>query len=154
MKIKTCRLQRGFNLIEVMVAVVVLSIGLLGLAGLQVLGLRYNHQSYERTQATILINDIIDRMRANPDGASAGDYVSAAPTSLPTTYTGCFSSTSYCTSTQVAAYDLNEWRNAIAAQRMLTQGSGAISRSGTRYTVTIRWVEKDLTMEQTQDVQI
>ena len=148
------RSQQGFNLIEVMVALVVLSIGLLGLAGLQVLGLKYNHQSYERTQATILINDIIDRMRANPDAASAGTYVSAAPTTAPTTYSGCFSPGSYCTSAQVAAYDLNEWRGAIAAQRMLPQGSGAISRNGTLYSVTIRWIENDLTMEQTQDVQI
>ena len=146
--------QRGFNLIEVMVALVVLSIGLLGLAGLQVLGLRYNHQSYERTQATILVNDIIDRMRANPDAARAGDYVSGAPATLPTSYGGCFSASSPCSSSAVAAYDLAEWRGAIASQQMLPGGRGSISRNGSVYTVTVQWVENDLTMEQSQDVEI
>lgn len=148
------RSQQGFNLIEVMVALVVLSIGLLGLAGLQVLGIKYNHQSYERTQATVLINDIIDRMRANPNGARIGDYISAAPTALPSSYGGCFSASSPCSSNAVAAYDLAEWRGAIAAQRMLPQGTGAVSRVGSIYTITIQWVENDLTMEQTQDVEI
>ena len=49
----SARLSKGFSLLEVMVALLVLSIGLLGLAGLQTFSLKFNHQSYERTQATL-----------------------------------------------------------------------------------------------------
>ncbi len=58
--------QYGFSLLEVLIALLVLSIGLLGLAGLQTLGLKFNMQSYQRTQAALLAYDIVDRMRANP----------------------------------------------------------------------------------------
>jgi type IV pilus assembly protein PilV len=56
----------GFTLIEVLVTIVVVSIGLLGLAGLQINGLRANVSSEARSKATLLANDIIERMRANP----------------------------------------------------------------------------------------
>ena len=65
--------MEGFSLIEVLVALFVLSIGLLGLAALQTTGLRFSHQSYERTQATLQAYDIIDRMRTNKSGT--GDTV-------------------------------------------------------------------------------
>lgn len=58
----------GFTLIEVLVTVVVLSIGLLGLAGLQISGLRANMGSEARSKATFLANDIAERMRANTLG--------------------------------------------------------------------------------------
>lgn len=66
--------QRGLTLIEVLVAVLVLAIGLLGYAGLQATSLRYNHGAYASTQATTLAVDIADRMRANPDAARNGAY--------------------------------------------------------------------------------
>ena len=57
--------ERGFSLIEVLIALLVLAIGLLGLAALQAQGLRFNHDAYVRTQATHIAYDIVDRMRAN-----------------------------------------------------------------------------------------
>jgi len=57
--------QGAFSLIEVLVAVVVLSIGILGIAGLQVRAVQQNTQTYTRTQATILAQNMADRMRAN-----------------------------------------------------------------------------------------
>ena len=71
--IDTRSAMEGFSLIEVLVALFVLSIGLLGLAALQTTGLKLNHQSYERTQATLQAYDIIDRMRTNKSGT--GDTV-------------------------------------------------------------------------------
>src|SRR5690606_3184429 len=62
---RAARRENGFTLIEVLVTVIVLAIGLLGLAALQFSGLRYTHSAYQRSQATILTNDIIDRMRVN-----------------------------------------------------------------------------------------
>lgn len=64
----------GFTLIEVLVALLVLSVGLLGIAGLQLTSLRSNHSAYLRSQATILAYDILERMRANR--AQLDDYAS------------------------------------------------------------------------------
>jgi len=61
--------QRGLTLAEVLIAVVILSIGLLGIAGLQLTGLRGAQSANLRTQATVLANDIAERIRANPTGA-------------------------------------------------------------------------------------
>jgi len=59
------RHQQGVTLLEVLVSVVVLSIGLLGYAGLQTLSMKNNTSAFQRSQATILTYDIVDRMRAN-----------------------------------------------------------------------------------------
>ncbi len=60
------RHQEGATLIEVLIAIVVLSIGLLGLAGLQATSVQSNHSAYQRSQATLLGYDLADRMRAQP----------------------------------------------------------------------------------------
>ncbi|MFL6713216.1 MAG: type IV pilus modification protein PilV, partial [Sulfurifustis sp.] len=70
--------SQGFTLVEVLVTLVVLSIGLLGLAMLQLESLKHNTDAYFRTQATMLAYEIIDRMRANVDAARGGSYVAAA----------------------------------------------------------------------------
>jgi type IV pilus assembly protein PilV len=62
--------HRGFTLIEVLVTLLIVAIGLLGLAGMQFKGLRNNIGSESRSQAALLANDIIERMRANPMGVS------------------------------------------------------------------------------------
>ena len=69
--------QSGLSLIEILVTVVVLSIGLLGIAGMQAFGMRYSHDSYARSQANMLTNELIERMHANPDGVNNGDYETA-----------------------------------------------------------------------------
>lgn len=95
----------GFTLLEVLVALVVLSIGLLGLSGLQATSLRNNHSAFLRSQATILSNDIVDRMRANRDAATAGSYdILYDQTPTPVTCVGS------CSAVQVAQLDLLEWR--------------------------------------------
>lgn len=147
------RRQSGFSLLEVLVALLVLSIGLLGLAALQTMGLKFNTQSYQRTQAVLQAYDIIDRMRANPTGMAAGLYntvgINDAAPSLP----NC-----PCSSTQMKDYDLSQWKNAIAD--LLAQGQGAVCRgtlnatldtctdpgTGTVFTVGIQWIENDLPM--------
>jgi type IV pilus assembly protein PilV len=68
-------MQGGMTLIEALVALLVLSIGLLGVAGLQFQALRGNHGAHLRSQATILAHDIADRMRANRTDALAGAYI-------------------------------------------------------------------------------
>ncbi len=65
---------RGFSLVEVMVALLILSVGLLGLAGLQVLGLKHTGNAYFRTQATLLASEMAERIHANPLAAVRGEY--------------------------------------------------------------------------------
>lgn len=63
--------QLGVSLLEVLISVVVLSVGLLGLAGLQAVSLKNNTSAYQRGLATMLAYDVIDRIRADmPDSAS------------------------------------------------------------------------------------
>lgn len=66
--------RNGFTLIEALVAVLVLSIGLLGLAGLQVTSLRNNQDAYFRTQATFLARSMMDELRARRDESLAGGF--------------------------------------------------------------------------------
>lgn len=66
--------QLGFNLIENLIAIVVLSVGLLGLAGLQAESIKSTNHAQLRTQASQLIKSMSDRMRANRDAAISGRY--------------------------------------------------------------------------------
>ena len=67
--------QRGFTLVEVLVTVIIISIGLLGVAGLQLAAMRSNHSAYLRTQATIAAYDLIDRMRTDPASFNGEHFV-------------------------------------------------------------------------------
>jgi type IV pilus modification protein PilV len=60
--------QRGFNMVEVLVALVILAFGLLGIAGLQIAGVKGTQSSYYRSQATVFMNDMAERMYANLPG--------------------------------------------------------------------------------------
>lgn len=66
--------QQGTTLIEVLIATVIISIGLLSVAALQTVALKSNQGSYFRSQATFLAYDLADRIRAAPDSALNGDY--------------------------------------------------------------------------------
>ncbi|MBI1285876.1 MAG: type IV pilus modification protein PilV [Thiobacillus sp.] len=71
------RTQRGVTLLEVLISIIVLSVGLLGYAGLQTVSLKNNTSAFQRSQATMLTYDIVDRMRAvarDPDPAVLGGY--------------------------------------------------------------------------------
>ncbi len=111
MLLNTPRSCRGFTLIEVLVAIVILSVGLLGLAGLQVSGLRNNQEAYLRSQATIIAEDVFDRMRANRAAAQNGDY----DTDFDETENGGGS---------VAAADLESWKQWLSIA--LPAGDGEI----------------------------
>lgn len=147
--------QGGFTLLEVLVALLVLSLGLLGLAGLQTMSLKLNTQSYQRTQATMLIDSMIDRMRANPNAVNSGVYNNVVLGASPASYS--FSATcpqSCANADDLANYDIHQWLAAIAAPGMLTNGRGGISFDGTRHTVTVTWWESDLEMRQETIVQL
>jgi len=131
--------QRGVGLIEVLIALLVLSIGLLGLAALQTQALKFNQGAFLRTHATTLAYDVLDRMRANREQASTTtSYVTAAGTGIPT---GANCESADCSPGDMAKYDLNQWKTALAAR--LPNGDGAISVSGSIFTVTTQWDSRD-----------
>ncbi len=130
-------LHGGFTLLEVLVAIVVLSIGLLGLAGLQAAGLRNNQNAYLRTIATQQAYDMADRIRANPGGVLTGQYNSistAIPAAAPT---DCVVNS--CSTTDMATYDAYAWR--VATASLLPSGRGSVSRTGgtNRFTIAVMW---------------
>ena len=134
------RKQKGFTLLELLIALLVLSIGLLGLAALQTVGLRSSTMANMRTLATQRAYDMSDRMRANPVGVDAQAYVQAATDVVPTGFTDCTANT--CTTTQLAAFDLATWLGDVVR---LTGGKGRITRDATgtpvTHTITVFWDE-------------
>jgi type IV pilus assembly protein PilV len=123
----------GFALLEVLVAVLIISFGLLGLAGLQGTALKNNHSAYLRSLATQFSYDIADRIRAN----AATDYASA----VATNHSQCPNATP-CTPQELAEDDMNTWINAVnAALPTLASDPPQITKDPTTgvYTVTIKW---------------
>ena len=133
--------NRGFSLLEVLIALLVLMVGLLGLTSLEMRAMRKSHDSYLRNQATLQALDMADRMRANAAGVAAGAYDTTITTTVPV----CLSTSSTpvidCTPVQIARYDINEWNTNNA--NLLPSGAGTITGpdGNGRYTITESWTE-------------
>jgi type IV pilus assembly protein PilV len=133
--------QRGFTLLEVLVALVVLSIGLLGIGKLVMVSSRGNDSAYMRSQATVLAYSILDAMRANRDQATAGDY--NVGTGSYTGATGCLTST--CDAGALTTSDLANWKTAL---KTLPSGDGTVTTAAvtgadgqlrTTAIITVQW---------------
>jgi type IV pilus assembly protein PilV len=133
---RTCRDRAsGFTLLEVLIALVVLSIGLLGIAALQGVGLRSSQGAYLTSQASLLAYDMADRIRANPQTLAV--------------YNGFVANDANCLAAGagLAGADLQEWSCAVRA--LLPDGTGRIDGvqvqdfgiigTITRYTITLTW---------------
>lgn len=107
-------------------ALLVLAVGLLGLAALQGRGVRFNHGAYSRSQASYLAHDLIDSIRANAAGAAR--YATTAPAAT------CNPAVSSPDN------DLRCWLDAAAT--LLPAGGGTVEQDGPRFHVTIRWQER------------
>ncbi len=138
----------GFSLVEVMVAMLVLSIGLIGVASLQLTGLHSNQTALIRSQATILASDIIDRMRANPQGVLDDEYDDIKSYVTPPPDPGCINAG--CGPQNLARHDTREWvgyfrniDNDPNFARVLPKYSTGEVRSlaGGVFRVTIEWLE-------------
>lgn len=107
----------GYVLLEALVAVVIASVGFIGAARMQTLGLAMNNSALTRQKATLLGYQMADRIRANQAGVSvrAYDRPSAGPID-------CLSSASGCTPLQLAGADVGEWQSEIAAQLPASTG--------------------------------
>ena len=149
------RRYMGFSLLEVLIALVILSVGLLGLAALQAEGLRGSSNALMRYQASRLTGDIIDRMRANPAGTSADNYEilstqTATQSVVCAEKVGTVSST--CTPAQMAAYDLFLWRADLTA--LLPQSTSSITKiSASKFAINVGWNDRGSALDVTTEVQ-
>lgn len=143
--------HRGFSLVEALVALLVLSIGMLGIAALYVESLRSGRSALLRTQAVMLAADMADRIRVNPTVPT--NYVKAVD-DTGTLTAACDPGGAGCTNTQMAANDIARWRqlvddradNPASGQLALPNGRGTIAVNGVApgpavYTITVRWTE-------------
>lgn len=102
--------QAGSTMMEVLVSMLVLSFGMLGMAGVQSVSLRGNQSAYYRTMATTLSTDMVDRMRANLAGVSDGGYDDEDGAATASCFTA-----GGCTDVQMAAQDILDWEAAVTA---------------------------------------
>lgn len=139
----------GFTLLETLIALVVLSVGMLGIASLHVEGLRNGRTASLRTKAVVLATDMAEKMRANRAGARAGNYVVTAGDNGNNNDCAddlAGGATVDCSPAQMAAHDVWLWKKTLAnPQTGLPGGATAsISSDGaTRPTLTIavNWTE-------------
>lgn len=125
------RKQRGVTLVELLVTLVVVSVGLLGIAALHLVSLRNNLHAHLRSQASVLAADMVDRMRANTIVARDSGYTVSIGGSLP--------------ADSQAAMDIGAWKTSLS--QLLPEGEGSISPPATVgldrvVTITIQWLER------------
>lgn len=127
-KARTLRVAGGFTLVEVLVTIVVLSLGVLGVAALQIGAMRAAQQAYYRTQAAMLAQQIVAAMRANRAAAVHEGH-----------YATDFGNKPSCSGNAgLAVCDLAAWKTALRTR--LPQGRGKVSvDAGNVVTVCIRW---------------
>jgi type IV pilus assembly protein PilV len=135
--------QRGVTIVEGLVALVILSVGMLGIASLYVTSLKTGRTALLRTQAVNMVNDIIDSIRANGT-AGAGYELDALANAPGEEDEGCVVG-SVCTAGQIATQDLKNWATALTAALPGPEASIDYTDSATGtpdiYTVNVSWQE-------------
>lgn len=131
--------QRGVSLIEVLVAVMIFSIGLVGLAGLLIMATHSNQAAYLRTQVVYLAHNMADRMSANPAAVWDGSYNSNSYPTATSVTTTCTVAAS-CTPDSLAAHDQQMWSTQLAtflpsakASIQCDNGSAGFTPSSSQY---------------------
>ena len=141
---------RGFSLIEVMVTLVIISLAALGMASLQSVALRTSNHAFLESLAATLAQDVIERIRANPDGDYTTIFDEANPVgNLPS----CKGLNANCDAAAMVQHDLMDWKCSLGVVAMsnsctvrgisaqLPDGDGSIAVAGDTYTITIRWFD-------------
>jgi type IV pilus assembly protein PilV len=162
MTLKTPKFFSGFTIMEMLVAMLILTTGLIGVAGLQLRAQQFNYTAYFRSQATFLVNDLMERIRINTDttttnnngdnGAyqfpSNGQFTDIGPGGVTTVDKTCDvrpaeTSKPDCyldnSNNKMVNYDLNNWFNQV--RETLPTGKARIvwNAASRIYTITIQW---------------
>lgn len=128
--------QKGATLIEVLISVLILAVGLLGVAATQVVSLKNGNGAHHRYMAALAAQEIVERMRANPIGVQQSSYDGKVDGSV-TSSKDC---STPCSVSELAARDLYEWGQLLKTN--LPSATGDISRNGSEVTVKIEWKEQ------------
>ena len=130
--------QSGVAMLEVLISIIVLSFGLLGLAGLQLAGMKSNQTAYLRSVATSAAYDMADRMRANMAGVKAGNYDAISATIPATPSATC--NGAGCSAAQLATFDATNWLFAYA----LPGGTGSVTKkvNSNLFVISVNWTER------------
>lgn len=140
--------QRGFSLVEVLIALVIMSVGMLGIAGLYVQSMQAGRTSTFRHNAVMLAGDVADRIRANP--TALGAYTGGGVDS------GCVAMGVNCSQPQMAAHDIFLWT--AQADESLPAGTVTITLDASVapaiYTIEVKWVEAGTALDFTLIVPI
>jgi type IV pilus assembly protein PilV len=132
---KTRNSQSGFSLIEALVSLIVISVGMIGIASLYGQGLAASRAALYRTQAVALAADMADRIRANRSATTSYEAAAADSNCDP-------GDNKNCTPAEMAAHDLWLWTTQVGAQ--LPAGAGTVSVDTTTpptYTISVTWTE-------------
>lgn len=131
--------MRGAGMVEVLVAVLVMAIGLLGIAAMQAAALRNSQSALERSQAVVQTYSILDAMRANRPAALANAYNIGMTCAAPGAGT-------------LAQTDLSLWITSLQQPTILGESAcGQITRNGDIFEVTVRWNDQRATGAATED---
>jgi len=123
------RTQKGVSLLEVLIVFFVLSVGLLGMAALQIKSMQYNQSAYIRSQASVAAYDILDRMRMNRAIATSDGYDVALAAAASTATGGT-----------LAVADLTAWKAFLLGT--LPNGDGSVACTGSVCTITVQWTDR------------
>ena len=131
------RRAAGFTLVEVMVTVFVVAIGLLAAAGLQALSKKAAFDAIQRTTATVLAQDMLERIRANSNPLQIADYASKGRqlTAAPITAAACGAADgAACSPAELVDYDLARWWESLdgASEKIASGGSSTANSGGLR----------------------
>ena len=134
--------SKGFTLIEVMVAMIILAIGVLGLGVMQLTSMQNTQSGQMMSQASILAYDMIDSMRTNVPSVTTGTFDLGIDAVTPVAV-NCYGADVSCSVGEMATSDVNHWRTTLNAS--LPSGTGGITTTDlgdtTLVTVTIAWVD-------------
>lgn len=139
--------RNGFSLIEVMVSLVILTVGLIGIFNLHIVAKRGSFESFQQTQASYYANDIINRMRLNP--TQLANYVNGSPYSgNPTAVSKNCEGAAICSTAEMTNWDIFEWQSSFtgASETVgtknvggLSTATGCIQQNGDTVTVILSW---------------
>ena len=149
--------QRGATLVEVLMAMLLMSFGVLAMTAMQAHAIQHSQTTDSRARATLLAHDLADRMRANTaplgdwgayDLSAAAASAASAASAAPPSADACQGS-AVCSFDEMAAADLAQWQQQLAGS--LPQGRGHVRTVGTQADVWVIWDEADTAGAQAHD---